>query len=70
MSILSGTTVTRANTVCSGRASKEDVARRLYDAEIALHYARQTAVDAWIAAAYDRLHEAVEEYVANADATN
>jgi hypothetical protein len=44
----------------------EDVARRLYDAEIALHHARQTDVDAWIAAAYDRLHQAVEAYVAAA----
>lgn len=34
-------------------------ARRLYDAEIALHVAHQTAVDAWIAAAADGLHEAV-----------
>ena len=34
-------------------------ARRLYDAEFALHVARQAKVDTWIAAAYDRLHEAV-----------
>lgn len=32
---------------------------RLYDAETALHAARASAVDAWIAAAYDRLHQAV-----------
>ena len=37
-------------------------ATRLYDAEIALHIARQTMVDAWIAAAYDRLHVAVCEH--------
>ena len=37
----------------------EAAARRLYDAEIALHVAHQTAVDAWIAAAADGLHEAV-----------
>jgi len=36
-----------------------EAARRLYDAEIALHIARQTGVGAWISAAYDRLHEAV-----------
>ena len=36
-----------------------DAARRLYDAEVALHIARQTGVDAWISAAYDRLHEAI-----------
>jgi len=34
-------------------------ARRLYDAEVALHIARQSHVDAWIRAAADRLHEAV-----------
>ena len=37
-------------------------ATRLYDAEIALHIARQTTVDAWIAAAYDQLHTAVCEH--------
>jgi len=37
-------------------------ATRLYDAEIALHIARQTRVDAWIAAAYDGLHAAVCEH--------
>jgi hypothetical protein len=37
-------------------------ARRLYDAETALHAARQTGVDAWIGAAYDRLHAALLAY--------
>ena len=37
-------------------------ATRLYDAEIALHIARQTRVDAWVAAAYDGLHAAVCEH--------
>lgn len=37
----------------------EEAARRLYDAEVALHVAHQTAVDEWIAAAADRLHTAV-----------
>jgi hypothetical protein len=37
-------------------------ARHLYDAECALHAARQSRVDEWIAAAYDRLHEAVEAH--------
>ncbi len=36
--------------------------RRMYDAETALHAARQTQVDHWIAAAYDRLHEAILEH--------
>ena len=39
-------------------------ARRLYDAETALHAARQTHVDAWISAAGDRLHDAVAAYLA------
>lgn len=34
-------------------------ARAMYDAEVALHIAHQTQVDAWIAAASDRLHEAI-----------
>ncbi|MCU1658629.1 MAG: hypothetical protein JWO57_3285 [Pseudonocardiales bacterium] len=34
-------------------------ARRLYEAEVALHTARQSHADRWVAAAYDRLHEAV-----------
>jgi hypothetical protein len=38
--------------------------RRLYDAETALHAARQSGVDAWVAAAYDRLHEAILEHAA------
>jgi len=41
------------------QAAISEAARRLYDAEIALHIARQTGVGAWIIAAYDRLHEAI-----------
>ena len=37
-------------------------AARLYDAETALHAARQTHVDEWITAAYNRLHDAVEAH--------
>jgi hypothetical protein len=45
------------------RPSALDVAAaRLYDAEVALHCAHQSKVDAWIAAANDRLHEAVEAH--------
>ena len=33
----------------------------LYDAECALHAARQSRIDAWIAAAADHLHQAVIE---------
>ena len=37
-------------------------ADRMYRAECALHAARQAHVDAWVAAAYDRLHEAIVEH--------
>jgi hypothetical protein len=39
-------------------------AERLYDAEIALHIARQTGVDRWINSAADRLHDALVVHVA------
>ena len=39
-------------------------ARRLYDAECALHAAHQTHVDAWINAAGDKLHQAIVEHLA------
>lgn len=35
---------------------------RMYEAELALHAARQSQVDFWISAAYDRLHEAILEH--------
>ena len=46
------------------QAAISEAARRLYDAEIALHIARQTGVGAWIVAAYDRLHEAIVSHTA------
>ncbi|SOD70493.1 hypothetical protein SAMN05892883_0187 [Jatrophihabitans sp. GAS493] len=36
-----------------------DAEKRMYQAEVALHEARQSGVDAWITAACDRLHEAI-----------
>jgi hypothetical protein len=51
-------------TVAAIDEREADAARRLYDAEIALHIARQTGVDAWISAAYDRLHEAIAAHTA------
>ncbi len=36
----------------------------MYDAECALHIAHQTHVDAWVAAARTKLHQAVGEYLA------
>ncbi|HEY3630582.1 MAG TPA: helix-turn-helix domain-containing protein [Jatrophihabitantaceae bacterium] len=38
--------------------------RHLYEAECALHTAHQSHVDAWIAAAGERLHAAVTEHLA------
>jgi hypothetical protein len=45
-------------------ASVQVAARRLYEAEVALHDAHATQVDFWIAAAGDRLHEAIATYLA------
>jgi hypothetical protein len=46
--------------------SIDEAARRMYDAECALHAARTAHVDEWIAAAADRLHSAI---AAHLDAT-
>jgi hypothetical protein len=40
----------------------EAAARRMYDAEVALHIAHQTGVDEWVRAAGDRLHDAIVEH--------
>ncbi len=50
------------------QAAVNDAARHLYDAEAALHIARQAGVGSWISAAYDRLHEAVVGHLAAVDA--
>jgi len=39
-------------------------AEHLYNAECALHAAHQSHIDAWIAAASNRLHEALSESLA------
>ena len=53
---------------CAPRAGSSNrvhaAARRLYDAECALHVAHQTRVDAWITAANEKLHQAVAEHLA------
>jgi hypothetical protein len=51
------------------RAARDRAAHRMYDAEVALHIARQTGVDAWVRAAYDRLHEAIAQHSATVAAT-
>jgi hypothetical protein len=55
------TCLTRRSDQCAP-TDLEDAARRLYDAEVALHCAHQTHVDEWIFAASERLHAAVEAY--------
>lgn len=59
------TAAVRVDAPCdlSLQASRADTGRKLYEAELALHCAHQTGVDAWIAAASDRLHEAVRAYL-------
>jgi len=47
----------------SAQIIRAETARRLYEAEWALHCAHQTGIDAWIAAASDHLHEAVRDYL-------
>jgi hypothetical protein len=47
--------------VTTARARLDRAQRRQYDQECALHDARSAKVDAWIAAAYDRLHEAISD---------
>jgi hypothetical protein len=56
---------TAATALDSTAENRVDIAaRRMYDAEVALHIARQTHVDAWVSAACDRLHEAVLQHAA------
>lgn len=48
----------------TSRSKLAETARRLYEAECALHDAHQSRVDEWIRAAGDRLHAAIVEHVA------
>jgi hypothetical protein len=50
--------------VVAGESAVETAARRMFDAEVTLHAARQSHVDEWVAAAYDRLHDAILEHSA------
>lgn len=69
------TTITTAASITTGSSAASPspnpvalaaAAARLFRAEIALHDAHQTHVDSWIAAANDRLHEALVDYLAAA----
>ena len=42
--------------------ARERTARELYEAEVALHHARQSGVDRWVGAAGDHLHIALVRY--------
>lgn len=55
------------NTAATSAHDRHAAACQLHKAELALHDAHQTRVDAWIAAAADRLHDAVVRYI---DAVN
>lgn len=49
-------------------AACRQAASHLYDAEVALHHAHQSHVDAWVTAAYDKLHEAIAAHTLSAAA--
>jgi hypothetical protein len=57
-----GTAATTADTTDTDRV--DVAARHMYEAELALHDAHQTHIDGWIAAAGERLHQAVTEHLA------
>lgn len=61
-------TITPRTCVATGSGRGGDrlrgAAEHLYEAECALHTARQSGVDSWISAAYDHLHSVVVEYEA------
>lgn len=58
---------TTGPTVTTLAAPVEDrvaiAARHMYEAEITLHAARQAHIDTWIAAASDKLHQAIVEHL-------
>jgi hypothetical protein len=53
-----------ADNVVTAQERVAAAADAMYRAELALHDAFQAHVDAWVAAAYDRLHEAIAEHLA------
>ena len=59
------TELDKAADTCSCASSRvDDAAHRLYCAEVALHAARSSHVDAWINAANESLHVAVAAHLA------
>jgi hypothetical protein len=53
----------RTQVVATGNDPISAAEVRLYNAEVALHDARGSHVDAWIMAAADRLHDAIVAYL-------
>lgn len=60
----------RMSTVLTHTSEVVDAARRLAEAECALHAARQSHVDSWIRAASDKLHDAAVAYTAAVEASS
>ena len=58
------TTTGTATQACSNTDTLRIAQRLVYDAETTLHAARQSGIDSWVAAAYDRLHESLAAYTA------
>lgn len=60
-------TTTTSRRTTNARHKDSDIATcacHVYDAECALHAAHQSGDDAWIAAANEKLHQALTEYLA------
>ena len=58
---------TALSTAIASSSRADDVGRaaqHMYDAEAALHIARQSGMDQWVAAAYRSLHLAILEHTA------
>jgi hypothetical protein len=61
---------TNDQTYLQAVAARDAAARKLYEAELAVHDAHQSHIDQWIRATHDRLHTAVVRYVAAQDAVS
>jgi hypothetical protein len=54
--------ISKTTTTAPGPTTADAAAAHLYDAECALHVAHQTHDDAWISAASEALHRALDGY--------
>ena len=62
MAVITTSALSTSTTATASQDRLMTAARHMYDAEGALHVARQADVDAWVVAAYDRLHLAIAEH--------